>query len=44
MRYLTLNTVDEQEEVIQVASGRLGREGFAEWLGRHIVKKVVLAA
>ena len=33
-------TVDEQEEVIlQLASGQLGRDEFTEWLCEHIVEK-----
>ena len=33
-------TVDEQEEVIlQLASGKLGRDEFTEWLREHIVEK-----
>jgi death-on-curing protein len=33
-------TVDEQEEIIlQVASGKLGRGGFTDWLRSHIVEK-----
>jgi death-on-curing protein len=32
--------VDEQEQVIlKVASGELGREEFVEWLNKHIVPK-----
>ena len=34
-------SVDEQEEVIlQVASGKMGREVFTEWLRMHIVPTV----
>ena len=33
-------TVDEQEKVIlQLASGKLGRDEFTEWLREHIVEK-----
>ncbi|BAU05268.1 type II toxin-antitoxin system death-on-curing family toxin [Fischerella sp. NIES-3754] len=33
--------MDEQEQVIlKVASGELGREEFTEWLGKHIVAKL----
>ncbi len=32
-------SVDEQEEVIlQVASGRLGRKGLTDWLRIHVIK------
>ena len=31
--------VDEQEKIIlQVASGELGRQGLADWLGTHIIE------
>ncbi|BAY27300.1 hypothetical protein NIES2100_71230 [Calothrix sp. NIES-2100] len=34
-------TVDEQEQVIlQVASGELGRDEFTQWLRSHIVTLV----
>lgn len=34
-------SVDEQERVIlQVASGKLDRKAFTEWLSRHVVKYV----
>ncbi|RME81314.1 MAG: type II toxin-antitoxin system death-on-curing family toxin, partial [Caldilineae bacterium] len=33
-------SVDEQEQVIlQVASGDIGREAFTEWLRAHIVPR-----
>ena len=32
-------SVDEQEDIIlQVASGKLGREGFTDWLRDHIIE------
>ena len=34
-------SVDEQERVIlQVASGKLDRKAFTEWLSRYVVKYV----
>lgn len=38
--YETSATVDEQEQIIlQVASGELGREEFTDWLRAHMVVK-----
>lgn len=38
--YEIVATVDEQEQVIlQVASGKMGREGFTDWLRAHTIPK-----
>ncbi|MBC7261189.1 MAG: type II toxin-antitoxin system death-on-curing family toxin [Chloroflexi bacterium] len=38
--YEIVATVDEQEEVIlQVASGEMERDAFTDWLGAHIVPR-----
>jgi len=35
--YIIKASIDEQAEIIlSVASGKLGREGFTEWLSNHI--------
>jgi len=35
--YIIKASIDEQTEIIlSVASGKLGREGFTEWLSNHI--------
>jgi len=35
-------SVDEQEEtILKIASGKLGRDGLSTWLRAHVVKKSV---
>ncbi len=45
-KFLVLNgyeinaTVDEQEQIVlQVAAGELGRDDFTEWLSSHLVTR-----